>query len=327
LIRRSQQGLILAMAPNSKPAVLIRVEHRDEDLDRLREVFEVHYAPSAEQFAEAAGRVGPTIRGIITNGSFGVSGEHIRAMPDLEIVLARGVGYEKIDVEAAKERGVIVANGQGLNSHAVADHAMGLLLSLVRRIPSDDRAVREGRWDEVRGLRPIIHEKWMGILGLGGVGAAVAMRALGFGMQVGYHSRSVKPDVPHAYFDSVRGLAEHSDVLVVAVPGGPDTRGMVDRDVLAALGPAGFLVNVGRGSVVDNDVLAEALSSGIIAGAAIDVVDGEPAIPDRLLQAPNLLITPHTGGLSPEIMVLANRQVLANLTAHFAGRPVTNRVA
>jgi lactate dehydrogenase-like 2-hydroxyacid dehydrogenase len=315
------------MEPSSKPGILIRVEHQDEDLDRLRQVFDVHYAPSADRFAEAVRKKGPTIRGVITNGSFGVSGDHIRAMPNLEIVLARGVGYEKIDVEEAKERGVIVANGQGLNSHAVADHALGLLLALVRRIPSDDRAVREGRWDEVRGVRPIIHEKRMGILGLGGVGAAVAMRALGFGMQVGYHSRSVKPDVPHAYFDSVRGLAEHSDVLVVAVPGGPETLGMVDRDVLAALGPAGYLVNVGRGSVVDNDVLADALSSGVIAGAAIDVVDGEPAIPERLLKAPNLLITPHIGGLAPEIMILANRQVLANLTAHFAGRLVTNRIA
>jgi D-3-phosphoglycerate dehydrogenase len=309
-----------------KPSILLRVEHQDSDLDRLRELFEVHYSPTAEAFAKSVREEGATIRGVITNGSFGVSGDHIRAMPKLEIVLARGVGFEQVDTEAAKAQGVIVTNGQGLNSPAVADHAMALMLSLVRRIPSDDRAIRDGKWNETRGMRPIVYQKRMGILGLGGVGSAIARRAAGFDMSVAYHSRTRKPDVALEFFEDVVSLAKVSDVLMVALPGGAQTRSAVNVEVLKALGSSGYLVNVGRGSVVDNDALITALEDGTIAGAATDVVEGEPVMPDRLLDAPNFIITPHTGGLAPEIMVLANNQVLSNLKAHFSGQPITNRV-
>jgi lactate dehydrogenase-like 2-hydroxyacid dehydrogenase len=308
----------------AKLPILLRVEHQDADLRRLGELFEVHYAPTVEAFAKVVGDLGPTIRGVITNGSFGISGEHVRAMPKLEIVLARGVGFEKVDIGAAKERGVIVTNGQGLNSPAVADHAMALMLALVRRIPSDDRAIRDGKWQQA--MRPVVHGKRMGILGLGGVGSAIARRAASFDMTVAYHSRNRKPGVAFEFFEDAVSLAKASDVLMIALPGGEQTRAAVNADVLKALGPSGYLVNVGRGSVVDTNAMIAALKEGTIAGAATDVIEGEPVMPEGLLEAPNFIITPHTGGLAPEIMALANNQVFANLKAHFSGQPITNRI-
>jgi lactate dehydrogenase-like 2-hydroxyacid dehydrogenase len=296
--------------------------------DLLQERYDVHYWPDpAAHPALLADPVLRTIRAVQTNGSYGLKRPFIEAMPRLEIICAVGAGFEGIDVAAARERGIVVTHGPGANAETVADQAWALLLGAVRRVPWCDRGVREGRWATVRQTLPSLSGKRLGIFGLGHVGRAVARRGgAGFGMEVGYHGRSARPDVDYAYFGSLAALASWCDVLVVAAPGGPETRHAVDAGVLAALGPEGYLVNVARGSLVDSAALAEALRSGGIAGAGLDVIDGEPAVPDAFQELDRLVLSPHIGGASPEAVQATIRLVRANLDAHFAGRPALTPV-
>jgi lactate dehydrogenase-like 2-hydroxyacid dehydrogenase len=285
-----------------KPEIILCVAFAEDQVEIFRRDFEVHYAPTAADLAAALTAVGPRIRGAVTTGSCGLTGDQMRAMPKLEIVLTRGVGIENVDLATARREGVVVCNFSGGNFFAVADHAMGLLLSIVRRIPFDNEGVHQGEWmtHKVLPLRPVIYRKRMGILGLGAIGNAIAQRALGFEMSIGYHNRNRRDDVPYTYFENVQELAANSDILMISAPGGPGTSGLVGKDVVDAIGPSGFLVNVGRGSIVDSKALVEALEKRRIAGAAIDVVDGEPELPEWVLRAPNLVITPHVGGGAPE---------------------------
>jgi len=254
-----------------------------------------------------------------TNGMVGLSEAAMAALPNLQIVVCQGVGYDAVDVAAASERGVAVAAGQGVNSTTVADHAMALLLSLLRRTPRYDRDVRAGKWLEVRVLDPILTHKRVGVLGFGRIGQLVAQRAAGFDCEIVYHSRRPVADSPHAYAASPLELARQCDALVLCCPGGPATHQLVDAEVLDALGPSGYLVNVARGSVVDTDALLAALTNDRIAGAALDVIEGEPEVADAWRALDNVIFTPHTGGLSTQAFDEMVRQGLASLDAHFTG--------
>jgi lactate dehydrogenase-like 2-hydroxyacid dehydrogenase len=311
-----------------KPEILLCVAFADDQVEIFRRDFEVHYAPNAAELETKLKAAGPRIRGVVTTGSYGLTGEQMRAMPNLEIVVTRGVGVENVDIPTARERGVVVCNFSGGNFFAVADHAMALLLSIVRRVPFDNDGVHKGEWlkHKVLPLRPVVYRKRMGILGLGAIGSAIAQRALGFEMTIGYYNRNRREDAPYRYLGSIPELAAESDILMISAPGGPDTRGLVGKDVIDAIGPSGFLVNVGRGSIVDSKALVDALESGRIAGAAIDVVDGEPEVPDFVLRAPNLVITPHVAGGAPETRYASIAAMCENLSAQFSGQPVKNRV-
>lgn len=287
--------------------------------------FRVIYAPTAASRAQAIRDHGHEVRIVLTRGATGLRADEIAAMPALEIACSLGVGYENIDLAAAAEHGVVVTNGPGANAVSVADHAMALLLGAARRLPQADAAVRQGHWSGFMG--PQISGKRLGILGLGTIGLEIARRgAHGFGMRVGYYSRRVRPDTGYAYFDSPRALAAASDFLVVATPGGAQTRHLVNADVLEALGPEGYLVNIARGSVVDTDALIAALSARRIAGAGLDVVDGEPDVPKALIALDNVVLTPHSAGRSPEAVHATVTLFLDNATAHFAGKPVLTPV-
>jgi lactate dehydrogenase-like 2-hydroxyacid dehydrogenase len=216
----------------------------------------------------------------------------------------------------------VLVNGAGTNDHCVADHAFALLLAVVRDVPYLDGATREGLWRDGLPMRPNISHKRLGVLGLGNIGEKVARRAAGFDMEVGYHNRKPREGSPLRYFDSVTALAQWSDFLVVATPGGPGTRHLIDARVLAALGPQGFLVNVSRGSVVDTAALAQALIDGTIAGAGLDVYEGEPKPPQALLPLRNVVLTPHLAGRSPEAITASVDNFLNNAKRHFAGEPV-----
>lgn len=267
--------------------------------------------------ADAAGA-----RAVITNGSTGLTSAQIDQLPGLEIVCAFGAGHENLDVAAARRRGIVVTHAPGANDATVADHAVGLMLAVARGFTVLDPAVRRGEWHSARGERPTLNGGRLGIIGLGRIGAKIAARAAAFDMHIAYSTRTPRTDVQWRHCADLEQLARESDFLVVACPGGAATRHLVNAGVLDALGPEGVLINIARGSVVDTAALVAALESGRIAGAGLDVFEGEPEIPPALLKCPNTVFTPHMSGRSPAAIALQTDMLLASLDAHFSGRDV-----
>lgn len=314
------------MSPVREP-LLVLIPFASDHLARLNAAYDVIYAPDAPRRAAAIAGPARGVRAVLTHGTAGLSAAEMDAMPGLQIISCYGVGYDRIEVPAALERGIMVTHGPGTNTQSVADHAFALILACVHSICPSDQAVRAGQWHEARRSSPELSTLRLGIFGLGSIGRAVAQRgALGFGMSVGYHNRKPAADAPHAYHASVLDLARASDILVVAAPGGPQTRNVIDAAVLEALGPGGYLINIARGSLVDTDALIAALKVGRIAGAGLDVVEGEPHVPPALLDAPNLVITPHSAARSPTAEDNMTTLALKNLAAHFSGAPVLTPV-
>jgi lactate dehydrogenase-like 2-hydroxyacid dehydrogenase len=237
------------------------------------------------------------IRVILTSGSPGVDEQTMAALPNLEVIINDGDGVDSIDLAAAKKRGIGVSNTPDVLSDTVADTAVGLILMTLRRFGAADRYVRAGRWAregpfpyarDVSGLH-------VGILGLGRIGSAIATRLLGFDCAIAYHNRHRVEGSPYRYADSPTELAESVDVLVVATTGDHRTRHLVDRAVLEALGPEGYLINIARGSVVDQDALVELVVGGGLAGAGLDVFADEPNVPSELIDSDNVVLFPHIG--------------------------------
>jgi len=275
---------------------------------------------------------GDTVRAVLTNGRGGLSGDEMELLPNLEIVCAVGAGYESIDLDTARSRGIAVANCPDTNASAVSDSAMMLLMATTRHLLQADRFVRAGGWqDQWRVDTPTISGKRLGILGLGTIGGRIAHRAArGFDMEIGYHNRAAVTGSTYRYFDSLIELATWADFLICAAPGGAGTRHLVNADVLTALGPQGYLVNIGRGTVVDTAALIDALRTNRIAGVGLDVVEGEPNVPPslpELLQFANVVVTPHCAGRAPEARAAATALILANLNAYFAGKPLPSPVS
>ena len=308
-----------------KPHVLItNLVIPPEYIDIYGEAFTVHYTPTAEDREKAlASDWFGDIRAVVTSGSQGFGPDILDKMPKLEMVSVKGAGYDKINLDELAKRRLVATHSPGVNAPSVAEHAFALMLSAMRRIPQADAAVRRGEWTSARTLRPTITGKRLGILGLGRIGTELAERAHGgFRMPVAYHSRRPVQGVPYHYCASLVELAKQSDFLVVACPGGPETRHLVNAEVIAAMGPKSYVVNVARGSVVDTQALIEALAAGRIAGAGLDVVEGEPVVPEALLALPNVVMTPHLGGRSEDAANDTLDLVLENLKAHFSGKSV-----
>ncbi|KWD58924.1 hydroxyacid dehydrogenase [Burkholderia ubonensis] len=305
-----------------KPELLVLIPLRDDARREIAASFDVHDAPTGDARERAIAAHGGAIRAVLTNGSTGLTAAEIDRMPALTLVGSLGAGYEHIDVTHAKARGVVVVTGAGTNDDCVADHAFALLLAAVRRIVRLDGATRAGIWRDALPMPPNVSGRKLGIVGLGRIGEKIARRAAGFDLEIGYHNRAPKDGAPYRYFDRLDALARWADFLVVATPGGALTRHLIGRDVLDALGPDGFLVNVSRGSVVDTAALAEALREGRLAGAGLDVYEGEPDPPRALVGLDNVVLTPHLGGWSPDALDRSVRQFLDNAARHFAGEPV-----
>ncbi|WGS53457.1 2-hydroxyacid dehydrogenase [Paraburkholderia sp. D15] len=305
-----------------KPSLLVLIPLKDASRASIDAEFDATHAPDAEHRAAAIDAHGATFRAVLTNGTTGLTAAEIDRMPQLELVSALGAGYENLAVDHARARGIVLVNGAGTNDHCVADHAFALLLAVVRDVPQLDQATRTGVWRDTLPMRPNVSGKRLGIVGLGNIGEKVARRGAGFDMEIGYHNRKPREGSPLRFFDSVTALAQWSDFLVVATPGGAGTRHLIDAGVLDALGPQGFVVNVSRGSVVDTAALARALSEGRIAGAGLDVYEGEPHPPEALLALHNVVLTPHVGGRSPEAIAASVDNFLNNARRHFAGEPV-----
>ena len=266
------------------------------------------------------------VRAVVTAGVTGIARDDMEALPKLELVACFGNPREKvIDLEAAAKRGIPVTNTPDSIVDAVAELAAGMAVALMRGICEGDRFVRAGRWPSTapKAGNTLIG-KTCGIVGLGGIGRETATRMEAFGMSVRYHGPRRKDGVAYPYHADIASLAEASDCLVVACPLIPETRGLVDARVLTALGPEGFLVNVARGPIVDEAALIEALEEKRIAGAALDVFWNEPQVPAALVTMENVVLLPHIGSTTQEIREERGRKLMANLHAHFAGKPVPN---
>jgi lactate dehydrogenase-like 2-hydroxyacid dehydrogenase len=298
----------------------------DEHLATLKHHFDVTYAIDRASRDAAVAAQGATFRAVLTHGGTGVTAAEIDAMPQLELICAMGAGYENIALEAARARGIAVANGAGTNDDCVADHAFGLLIAAVRGLVKLDRQCRDGVWRDVIPFPPNVSGRKLGIVGLGTIGQKIAKRASGFDMAIGYHNRKPKEGVAHRYFDSLLDLAGWADFLVVATPGGAGTKHLVDRAVLDALGPRGVLVNIARGSVVDTEALAAALREKRLGGAGLDVYESEPHRPEALVGLDTIVLTPHVAGWSPEAVTASVKRFLDNAEGHFSGRGVVSPV-
>lgn len=268
------------------------------------------------------------VRGMVCAASKGISKDQLQRYPDLEVVAIFGVGLDQVDLDYAAQRGLVVANTPGVLDDAVAEQALALMLAASRRICQADQFVREGEWQRASfPLSSGLSGKKCGIVGLGRIGRGIARRAEAFGLEIGYHGRRQQEGVDYEYFESLWALATWSDVLVLAVSASPETEGMVDEEILRAVGPEGLLVNVARGSVVDEDALVEALEYGDLGAAALDVFRDEPHVPEGLLKLPNVVLTPHLGSATEETRQAMLELVLENLRAHFAGEFVPGRVS
>jgi lactate dehydrogenase-like 2-hydroxyacid dehydrogenase len=247
------------------------------------------------------------------------------ALPNLEIVANFGVGYDNVEVAEAAKRGIVVTNTPDVLNEEVADTAMGLLLAAVRQIPQADRYLRAGRWPEKPyPLTASLRGRKAGILGLGRIGKTIAQRLETFGITVAYHGRSQQADVPYAYYPTLVGLAEAVDILIVIIPGGSSTYRIVNAEVLKALGPDGILINVARGTVVDEPALIEALRSGTILTAGLDVFEHEPTVPQELIDMEHVVLLPHVGSATVHTRNAMGQLVADNLVSWLSGNgPLT----
>jgi lactate dehydrogenase-like 2-hydroxyacid dehydrogenase len=257
---------------------------------------------------------GPEFTVAVTSGKVGVSSDLIRALPNLRAIVSFGVGYDRTDIDLARERGILVSNTPDVLNDCVADTAVALFLDVFRRVTAADRFVRNGDW--ARGSFPLATKasgKRVGIVGLGRIGTVIARRLEAFDSIISYHNRKPVPGVPYRYAESVLSLATDSDALIVAAAGGPGSARLVSADVLKALGPGGYLINIARGSLVDQDALITALTEGTIAGAGLDVFANEPHVPAALLGLDNVVVLPHLASGTNETRRAMTDLVLANL--------------
>lgn len=284
----------------------------------------------ADDPAAFIARHGPEARALVTSGGLGARRPVIEACPALELIAINGVGFDAVDLDLCRARGIRVTNTPDVLTDDVADLAVAMMLAQARSVVGADAWVRTGAW-EARGsfaLQRRISGRRAGILGLGRIGAAIARRLDGFGMNIAYSARAPKTDVPPAWRfigDPVE-LAEQSDVLFVALAASAATRHIVDRRVIAALGPEGMLVNISRAANVDEAALIAALETGALGSAALDVFEGEPKIDPRFRDLPNVLLQPHQGSATRETRRAMGQLMRDNLAAHFAGRPLPTPV-
>ncbi len=262
------------------------------------------------------------IRGLVSWARYAVTADMMARLPKLEILAGFGVGYDRFDLTAAKARGIVVTNTPDVLTDDVADLAIGLTIATLRRIVALDRFLRAGRWagGETPALARKATGKRLGIVGLGRIGRAIARRAEGFAMPIAYTGPRAYPDVSYRYVADLVALAQDSDVLIVACRADPSTRGMIDAKVLRALGAKGILINIARGSVVDEAALVAALKSGDLGGAGLDVYASEPRGAPELLDLDNVVLLPHIASATQETRQAMADLVIANLESHFAGR-------
>lgn len=310
-----------------KPDLLLICPLFPATMKQLDAAYTVHrYYEASDQEAFVSG-IAARIEAAATAGHEGMPVALMRRFPKLKIISCFGVGVDGIDVPAARDLGIAVTNTPDVLTDCVADNALALVLATMRRTVFNDRFVRAGNW--LKGGAPLadkVSGSRIGIIGLGRIGKAIARRAEAFGMEVAYHSRNRQADVSYAYYARPVDLARAVKVLVLACPGGKETERIASREVIEALGKDGYLINVSRGSTVDEPAMVDALVHGRLAGAGLDVFVSEPKVPEALFKLDNVVLQPHVSSGTHWTRAAMGQLVVDNLAAYFAGQPLLTRV-
>jgi lactate dehydrogenase-like 2-hydroxyacid dehydrogenase len=303
--------------PQGRPRILVPGRMSKRVLDRLPDRFEPVLVSAADPSLVTADMASSVV-GIAAQGK--IPADFMDALPNLEIVANFGVGYDGVDAAHAATRGIVVTNTPDVLTEEVADTAIGLLINTVRQLPAAEQWLRQGRWAKEGSfaLSPLtLRGRTVGLYGLGRIGLSIARRLESFGVSIAYHTRTPREGLAYRHHPTLKGMAEAVDTIIVIVPGTESTRRTVNAEILQALGPQGVLINVGRGTTVDEAALADALQRGVIAGAGLDVFENEPYVPDALLTLPNVSLLPHVGSASQATRNAMADLVVDNLIAWF----------
>jgi hydroxypyruvate reductase len=312
---------------STKPDLLVISPWYDVAMKELDDHFTVHKLWESKDKAGLLASLADRCEAIA--GATACGADIMDALPKAKVIAHHGVGYDGVDVAAATARGIKVSNTPDVLSDEVADFALGLLLATCRKIPHADRYVRAGKWESEGNMAftQRVHGRKVGILGLGRIGIEIARRCEGFKMDIAYHTRSQKADVPYRYYGDLLSMAKDVDFLIAIVPGGASTKHMINREVLDALGPTGVLVNVARGSVVDEAALIEALKDGRLGAAGLDVFEQEPKVPQALKDmTETVVLQPHQASATHDTRLAMGRLVMENALAGLAGKPLITPV-
>lgn len=312
---------------SSKPLILQVGPLHGPTQDTLSRLYDVRRLFEAADRGAFLASVADHCHVAVTSSTHGMTASLMQALPQLKLVACFGVGVDAIDVAHARGRGIAVSNTPDVLTEDVADLALALLLGTVRRIPQGDRFVREGSW--LKGnlaLTQSLQGSKIGIVGLGRIGLAIARRCAAFNTEISYFGPREKSPSAYRYFSDLQALAQWSDVLIAACPGGAQTRGLISRSVLEALGPSGLFINIARGSVVDELAMTELLANGGLGGAGLDVFDREPQVPTDLLTLDNVVLQPHQGSATHATRTAMGQKMLDNVAAWLGGRPLTDPV-
>ncbi len=310
-----------------KPEILITGPMYPPTLAELEQSYSAHRLWTAPDKDALVASLAGTVTAVASSNSGGIDGATMAKLPKVKVIAHFGVGYDTVDVDAARARGIAVTNTPDVLTDEVADLAMALLLATVRRVPQGDRYVRQGKWLKgAMALTESLQGKTLGIVGMGRIGQAIAKRAAAFNLKIAYQGPRRKADIAWPYFADAAALAKESDFLMVACPGGEATRNLVNRAVIEAVGPRGFIVNIARGSVVDEPALIEALRENRIAGAGLDVFADEPRVPQAFLDMENVVLQPHVASATHQTRKAMGQLVIDNLAAHFAGKALLTPV-
>jgi len=311
-----------------KPNMLLVGNATPRMMEQLDDHFVIHRLAEIDDLAAFVGEKGSAIEAIATNGHDGVKPELMAALVNLKVISCFGVGYDAIDATHAAEQGILVTHTPNVLNNDVANTAIMLMLAVSRCLVRDDNWVRSGNWKN-RGAAPLtrsIEGKPVGVLGMGRIGQKIAEKLQAFDCDLAYHSRNEKPDIPYRYYDDLTDMARNVEYLVVITPGGAATHHLVDRRVIEALGPAGTLINIARGSVVDETELVKALEDGRLGAAGLDVFENEPDVPESLLRMDNVVLTPHVGSATVETRQAMGDLTVENLVRFFSEGRVTSPV-
>lgn len=310
-----------------KPEIVLTIPIYVTAMEQLDQLFTVHRLWQAKHPSAFFGEIRDRVQAIATGGGFRIDGALMDELPRTEIISTMSIGVDHIDLAAAKQRGIAVTNTPDVLTDDVADIGMALVLAVARRIVVGDRYVREGKWLEANlPLATKVGGASMGILGLGRIGLAVAKRAEAFGMRIVYHGPRAKPAVAYRYYPDLVEMARDVDYLMVTCPGGAETRNLVNAEVLATLGPKGVVINIARGSVIEEAAMVRMLQEGRLGGAGLDVFSEEPRVPEALFGLENVVLLPHIGSATHATRAAMGQLVVDNLVAHFSGKKLLTRV-
>jgi hydroxypyruvate reductase len=296
-------------------------------LAELEQTYNAHRLWTAPDKDALLASMADKITAVASSNSGGINGAIMAKLPKLRTIAHFGVGYDTVDVDAARARKITVTNTPDVLTEEVADLALALVLAAIRKVPQGDKYVRDGKW--LKGAMPLtesVQGKTCGIVGMGRIGRAIAKRAEAFNLRIAYQGPNRKNDISWAYFKDPVELAKEADILIVACPGGEATRGLVSRAVIEALGPKGTIVNIARGTVIDEPAMLEALQGGKLGAAGLDVFADEPRVPEGFFALDNVVLQPHVGSATHQTRKAMGQLVVDNLAAHFAGKPLVTPI-